>query len=66
MSSEDDIAGASDTHSRSSEILTELKDLKSTFSMVLEAISARVDKLSEMVYGPSAHRQTPAESGSPS
>ena len=64
MSSEDAIAGASGTNSGSSEILTELKDLKSTFSTALEAISVRVDKLSETVYGPSAHRQTPAESGS--
>ena len=64
MSSEDDIAGASGTHSGSSEILTELKDLKFTFSRALEAISAWVDKLSKTVYGPSAHRQTPVESGS--
>ena len=48
-------------------VLSELRSLKSTFTSSLEAISFRIAKLSETVYGGfSAHVQTPAKSGSQS
>ena len=47
----------------SSMIIEKLRNLRSTFSGVLEDISTRVDKLSETVYGGSSATQTPAKSG---
>jgi len=57
--------GSGSSNSQDNLVLSELRSLKSTFTSSLEAISFRVDKLSETVYGgSSAHAQTPAESGS--
>ena len=42
------------------EVLSEPRSLESTFTLLLEAISFRVNKLSETVYGSSAHAKTPA------
>ena len=64
MSTDENPGTSHSASTGSSEIISELKSLKASFTTSLESISSRVDELSEAVYGPSARRQTPAESGS--
>ena len=59
------IPGGSQSTAFDNLIIQELRSLKSLVNDSLDHISARVDRLSETVYGSSAtQRSTPAESGS--